>query len=210
MLALPGFASLGFGRSTFAPLGTRMASRPSDGRRCWLRPLLASTCSVPSDALSVLPTLPAPLRAAGFGFTLARITVRPSRTRFAGRLNSGVRRRRKQCSYLKKNSASSHFSRRCLQAPRFAPYVVRRAARPVGACYWWLGHGPPRLCWCCFCWSSGAPRSQALPAVQVRPRVALHFYQATGAHDPVRAERLTVHSSRTRFAGRLNSGVMRG
>ena len=32
-----------------------------------------------------------PLRVAGFGFTLARITVRSSRTRFAGRLNSGVR-----------------------------------------------------------------------------------------------------------------------
>ena len=47
---------------------------------------------MPSDALSVPPTLPVPLRAAGFGFTLGRITVRPSRTRFAGRLNSGVRR----------------------------------------------------------------------------------------------------------------------
>ena len=44
-----------------------------------------------AEALSVLPDLPTPLRAAGFGFTLARITVRPSRTRFAGRLNSGVR-----------------------------------------------------------------------------------------------------------------------
>ena len=37
------------------------------------------------------PWLPGPLRATDFGFTLARITVRPSRTRFAGRLNSGVR-----------------------------------------------------------------------------------------------------------------------
>ncbi len=38
------------------------------------------------------PCSPDPLRVAGFGFTLARITVRPSRTRFAGRLNSGVMR----------------------------------------------------------------------------------------------------------------------
>ena len=44
-----------------------------------------------ADRSSVLPALPDPLRGAGFGFTLARITVRPSRTRFAGRLNSGVR-----------------------------------------------------------------------------------------------------------------------
>ena len=65
--------------------------------------MLASTCSVPSDALSVLPTLPDPLRAAGFGFTLARITVRPSRTRFAGRLNSGVRP-------LKSKAVWSHFN----------------------------------------------------------------------------------------------------
>ena len=36
------------------------------------------------------PRSPAPLQASGFGFTLARITSRPSRTRFAGRLNSGV------------------------------------------------------------------------------------------------------------------------
>ena len=45
---------------------------------------------MPSDALPVLPSFPRPLQAAGFGFTLARITVRSSRTRFAGRLNSGV------------------------------------------------------------------------------------------------------------------------
>src|SRR3990167_6200493 len=77
-----------------------MASWLTDWRRCWLRPLLASTCSVPSDALSVLPTLPTPLRAAGFGFTLARITVRPSRTRFAGRLNSGVRPHEKEVCEL--------------------------------------------------------------------------------------------------------------
>ncbi len=52
---------------------------------------MASTRAVLTDALSVFPGLPRPLRAAGFGFTLARITVRSSRTRFAGRLNSGVR-----------------------------------------------------------------------------------------------------------------------
>ena len=38
-----------------------------------------------------------PLRAAGFGFTLARITSHSSRTRFAGRLNSGVRPQPKHC-----------------------------------------------------------------------------------------------------------------
>ena len=37
------------------------------------------------------PHLARLVAAAGFGFTLARITVRSSRTRFAGRLNSGVR-----------------------------------------------------------------------------------------------------------------------
>ena len=68
----------------------RMASWLTDWRRFRLRSLLASTCSVLAEALSVLPGLPTPLRAAGFGFTLARITVRSSRTRFAGRLNSGV------------------------------------------------------------------------------------------------------------------------
>ena len=47
----------------------------------------------------MLPGLPTPLRATGFGFTLARITVRPSRTRFAGRLNSGVRLHGKECGY---------------------------------------------------------------------------------------------------------------
>ena len=51
--------------------------------------LLASTCSVLTEASSAPPVFPDPLRAAGFGFTLARITVRSSRTRFAGRLNSG-------------------------------------------------------------------------------------------------------------------------
>ena len=44
-----------------------------------------------ADRSSVLPVLPLPLQASGFGFTLARITSRPSRTRFAGRLNAGVR-----------------------------------------------------------------------------------------------------------------------
>ena len=38
------------------------------------------------------PHLARLVAAAGFGFTLARITVRSSRTRFAGRLNSGVMR----------------------------------------------------------------------------------------------------------------------
>jgi len=40
----------------------------------------------------VPPGFPDPLRLADFGFTLARITIHSSRTRFAGRLNSGVRR----------------------------------------------------------------------------------------------------------------------
>ena len=53
--------------------------------------MLASTCPELADRSSVLPVLPLPLQASGFGFTLARITSRPSRTRFAGRLNSGVR-----------------------------------------------------------------------------------------------------------------------
>ena len=69
-----------------------MASWLTDLRRFRLRLLLASTCPVLAEALSVLPALPDPLRVTGFGFTLARITVRPSRTRFAGRLNSGVSR----------------------------------------------------------------------------------------------------------------------
>ena len=68
-----------------------MAKWLTGWRRLRLRPLLASTYSELADRYSVLPGHPVPLRAAGFGFTLARITSRPSRTRFAGRLNSGVR-----------------------------------------------------------------------------------------------------------------------
>ena len=54
------------------------------------------------------PGLPTPLRATGFGFTLARITVRPSRTRFAGRLNSGVRRQTNQRRNCDKSLAHTH------------------------------------------------------------------------------------------------------
>ena len=61
--------------------------------------MLASTCPELADRSSVLPVLPLPLQASGFGFTLARITSRPSRTRFAGRLNSGVRLHGKECGY---------------------------------------------------------------------------------------------------------------
>ena len=85
-----------------------MASWLTDWRRSRLRSLLASTCSVLAEASSVPPAPPDPLRVAGFGFTLARITSRPSRTRFAGRLNSGVRRQTNQRRNCDKSLAHTH------------------------------------------------------------------------------------------------------
>ncbi len=67
----------------------------------------------------MLPVLPLPLQASGFGFTLARITSRPSRTRFAGRLNSGVRP-------LKSKAVWSRFNP---GVPGFARYLKLRMVR---------------------------------------------------------------------------------
>jgi len=66
-----GFASLGFGHIVLAPRGLRMIFRLADRRRCRLRSLLAPPCYGLAAGDFLLPDVPGPLQAAGFGLTLA-------------------------------------------------------------------------------------------------------------------------------------------
>ncbi len=161
----------------------------TDWRRFRLRSLLASTCSVLAETLSLLPGVPDPLRVTGFGFTLTRITSHSSRTRFAGRLNSGVGPLG-SASLAVWVSAAATFRRK----PR-APDFRAAPSLPFGS--WGQAAG----------WRTCAPQRFSRPCSgQACRRAGLAYSSGKQAVGFI-AGGPTIHSSRRHFVARLNSGV---